>query len=118
MPHRNSRDELPPHDDARPAAPSEGEAGAAVREAPAPPKVDRLPPFRVLLHDDDVNEMAYVADVIERLTPHNRTRAVELMLRAHTRGLAEIIVTHKERAELYRDQFRSKRLTVTIEPAE
>ena len=28
------------------------------------------------------------------------------------------VVTHKERAELYKDQFSSKSLTVTIEPAE
>jgi hypothetical protein len=29
-----------------------------------------------------------------------------------------VLVTHKERAELYVDQFKSKSLTVTIEPAE
>ena len=29
-----------------------------------------------------------------------------------------LLVTHKERAELYQEQFESKGLTVTIEPAE
>jgi ATP-dependent Clp protease adaptor protein ClpS len=33
-------------------------------------------------------------------------------------GVALVLVTHKERAELYVEQFASKRLTVTIEPAE
>ena len=33
-------------------------------------------------------------------------------------GVALLLVTHKERAELYADQFQSKGLTVTIEPAE
>ena len=33
-------------------------------------------------------------------------------------ALALVTVTHKERAELYQEQFQSKSLTVTIEPAE
>jgi ATP-dependent Clp protease adapter protein ClpS len=37
---------------------------------------------------------------------------------AHNTGVALLLVTHKERAELYVDQFKSKSLTVTIEPAE
>ena len=36
----------------------------------------------------------------------------------HETGVALLLVTHKERAELYREQFQSKNLTVTIEPAE
>ena len=33
-------------------------------------------------------------------------------------GVALLLTTHKERAELYQEQFQSKGLTVTIEPAE
>ena len=33
-------------------------------------------------------------------------------------GVALLLVTHQERAELYKDQFTSKGLTVTIEPTE
>jgi hypothetical protein len=33
-------------------------------------------------------------------------------------GVALLLTTHKERAELYKDQFESKGLTVTIEPDE
>jgi hypothetical protein len=33
-------------------------------------------------------------------------------------GVALLLTTHKERAELYKDQFESKGLTVTIEPEE
>ena len=32
-------------------------------------------------------------------------------------GVALLLVTHKERAELYQEQFTSAVLTVTIEPA-
>lgn len=98
-------------------------AGAAVAERapksrPAPPALDRLPPYRVILHNDDVNDMLHVVETIVDLTPHPPPRAFELMLTAHNRGRALLLVTHFERAELYRDQFRSRRLTVTIEKAD
>jgi len=84
----------------------------------APPKLDKLPPYRVLLHNDDKNDMLDVVEVLCELTPLRREAAIEVMLRAHTRGIALVLVTHKERAELYQDQFKSEKLTVTIEPAE
>jgi ATP-dependent Clp protease adapter protein ClpS len=74
--------------------------------------------FRVLLHNDAINSMLYVVDALTELTPLNRQRATAVMLEAHTRGLALVLTTHQERAELYRDQFKSKKLTVTIEPLE
>jgi ATP-dependent Clp protease adapter protein ClpS len=36
---------------------------------------------------------------------------------AHRAGIALLTVTHKERAELFQEQFTSKSMTVTIEPA-
>ncbi len=89
---------------------------SAVKDKPAPPRLDRLPPYRVLLHNDDKTEMLDVVDAILELTTLKRTRAFEIMMTAHTQGVSLILLTHKERAELYLDQFRSKRLTVTIEP--
>lgn len=91
-------------------------SSAAVKERPAPPKVDQLPPYRVLLHNDDHNDMMHVVRTLVELTPLNKTRAVEVTLEAHTRGVALVVVTHKERAELYQQQFASKSLTATIEP--
>jgi ATP-dependent Clp protease adapter protein ClpS len=43
---------------------------------------------------------------------------VEVTLEAQQSGAALVLVTHQERAELYRDQFVSKSLTVSIEPVE
>ena len=51
------------------------------------------------------------------LTPLSKEDAVHRMLEAHQRGLALLLTTHQERAELYVDQFLSRRLVVTIEPA-
>jgi ATP-dependent Clp protease adaptor protein ClpS len=96
------------------------QGGTAVKESPKParPRIDFLPQYRVLLHNDHVNPAEEVVDTIIELTPIGRQRAVVVMLEAHTTGVALVLVTHKERAELYREQFRSKRLTVTIEAAE
>lgn len=83
----------------------------------APPKVDKLPPYKVLLHNDDHNDMEHVAMTIVELTPLKQYEAIRKMFEAHQRGLTLLLTTHKERAELYQEQFKSKGLTVTIEPA-
>lgn len=87
------------------------------RQQPAPPRLECLPPYRVLLHNDDVNDMQYVVDTLCELTPLPLPQATRVMLEAHTTGVALVLVTHRERAELYVDQFRSRGLTVSIEPA-
>ena len=89
---------------------------APPREQPAPPEARQLPPWKILLHNDDVNDMQYVVEVIVELTPLNRFTALRRMLEAHTRGLALLFVTHREHAELLAEQFNSRFLTVTIEP--
>jgi ATP-dependent Clp protease adaptor protein ClpS len=72
----------------------------------------------VLLHNDDVNSFQYVLATIVELTPLKPEDAFRRMMEAHETGVSLLLTTHKERAELYRDQFQSKGLTVTIEPAE
>ena len=42
--------------------------------------------------------------------------AALIALEAHSSELALVLVTHKERAELYTEQFASKGLTATMEP--
>lgn len=83
---------------------------------PSPPVVRRLPPWRVLLHNDDVNDMLYVADTIVELTPLKRDDAIQRMLEAHKTGIALLLTTHREHAELLGEQFMSKKLKVTVEP--
>jgi ATP-dependent Clp protease adapter protein ClpS len=77
-----------------------------------------LPPWKVLLHNDDKNDIGFVVITIVELTPLNEQDAVRCTLEAHENKLALLLTTHKERAELYKEQFESKGLTVTIEPAE
>ncbi|MGE0479843.1 MAG: ATP-dependent Clp protease adaptor ClpS [Phycisphaerae bacterium] len=75
-----------------------------------------LPPYRVLLHNDDVNTFEHVVITILKLTPLKPAEAVERTIEAHEKGLALLLVTHRERAELYVEQFASAKLTVTAEP--
>ena len=81
-----------------------------------PPK--HLPRWKVLLHNDDKNDMLFVIQTIVALTPLNEQDAKLRMIEAHETGVALLLTTHKERAELYKDQFESKGLTCTIEPEE
>ncbi len=102
--------------------PEADESGAATAVAPAKkpatvkPKTRQLPPFKVLLHNDDVNSFDHVILSIMRLTVLEMEEAVQRALEAHETGLALLLITHKERAELYQEQFTSVKLTVTIEP--
>lgn len=82
----------------------------------APPATDRLPLFKVLLHNDHHNDMVHVVETLMDLTPLNAHNATRVMLEAHQTGVALVLVTHRERAELYVEQFGAKKLTVTIEP--
>ncbi|MEQ8844859.1 MAG: ATP-dependent Clp protease adaptor ClpS [Phycisphaerales bacterium] len=82
------------------------------------PKADQLPPFHVLLHNDDEHEMLYVVESLVDTTPLAYKPAARIMLEAHMRGAATVLTTHRERAEFYRDRIRSKGLVATIEPAE
>ena len=92
--------------------------GTVLMPRPARPRSRRLPAWNVLLHNDDVNDMLYVADTIVELTTLNRHDAVLRMFEAHQTGLSLLVQTHREHAELLGEQFTSKRLTVTIEPVD
>ncbi len=77
-----------------------------------------LPPYAVILHNDDVNEMLYVVHALLESVPElSVEQATEIMLEAHHNGRAQVIVCPNERAELYRERLERHGLTATIEPA-
>ena len=86
-----------------------------VRERPLS---ETLPPYVVVLHNDDHNEMGHVVRALLASVPELDTeRAMAIMIEAHLRGHAEVIACPLERAELYRDRLESHGLTATIERA-
>jgi ATP-dependent Clp protease adapter protein ClpS len=90
----------------------------AAKTSPKQKPPQMLPPWKVLLHNDDKNEVGFVVKTIVELTTLNENDAKQRTVEAHETGVALLLTTHKERAELYKDQFESKGLNVSIEPAE
>lgn len=76
----------------------------------------RLPPYKVILHNDEVNAIDHVILSILRLTPLDENEAIEKTVEAHNEGQAVLLITNRERAELYCEQFHSVGITVTCEP--
>jgi len=77
-----------------------------------------LPPYAVILYNDDHNEMMYVVRSLVLCVPEvTPDQAVQIMFEAHEHGRALVIVCPLERAELYRDRLESRGLTATIERA-
>jgi ATP-dependent Clp protease adaptor protein ClpS len=76
-----------------------------------------LPPYKVILYNDDVNEMNYVVFALLRsvntLSPQE---AVNIMYTAHQMGSAIVVVCPKELAEYYQERLLGFGLTATIEP--
>jgi ATP-dependent Clp protease adapter protein ClpS len=75
-----------------------------------------LPPFKVILHHDATIDLMFVVRTVMELTRFCRAEATHKMWEAYHRGRSLLLVTYKERAELYVEQFASKGMTVSIEP--
>ena len=77
-----------------------------------------LPPYHVILHNDDVNDMLHVVQSLLRSVPSlTPPQAETIMLEAHLHGQAVVITCPLELAELYRERLESCGLTATIEKA-
>ena len=75
------------------------------------------PRYRVLLHNDDFNSMEHVVQtLIATVAGMTQPQAVDIMMEAHTNGIALVITCALEHAEFYCETLRSHGLTSTIEP--
>ena len=75
------------------------------------------PRYRVLLHNDDFNSMEYVVQtLITTVAGITQPQAVDIMMEAHTNGMALVITCALEHAEFYCETLRTHGLTSTIEP--
>ena len=92
-------------------------------------KTDKLPPFNVVLLDDDDHSYEYVIEMLTAIFGYPVERGFELAKEVDSEGRVIVLTTHKEKAELKRDQItgfgadtrlaRSKgSMSATIEPAE
>ena len=104
---------------------SNAESGQSAAAATKPRRASKpknkppqpLPPWKVLLHNDPINEIPFVIRTITELTPLNQQEATLRTHEVDKSGVALLLTTHRERAELYKEQFETKGLNVSIEPA-
>lgn len=87
-----------------------------------------IPRYNVVLLDDDLHTYDYVIEMLMDLFGHSMRTAYEMACEVDTRGRVVVETTHKERAELKRDQIMSYgadwriphckgSMSATIEPA-
>jgi len=79
----------------RPSPEADAETGTKTR---------RQPPYHVILLNDEEHTFEYVIELIMKLFGHPRQMAEELTLRVHQAGRAVVFTTHRELAELKREQ--------------
>jgi len=65
----------------------------------------RQPPYNVVVLNDEEHTFEYVIDLLIKLFRHSLPTAKELTWRIHSAGRAVVYTTHKEKAELKRDQI-------------
>jgi ATP-dependent Clp protease adaptor protein ClpS len=92
-------------------------------------KPKQLPPYNVVLLNDDDHTVDYVIEMLKALFAHPEEKGLQLAYLVDRTGRAVVYTTHKEKAELKRDQIHAygvdKRIsacagsmTAIIEPAQ
>lgn len=98
------------------AGPARASAALPAEETRTRELTETLPPYRVVLHNDDHNSMDHVVEsLLKSISNLSRERAGEIMLEAHGNGQATAATCPLELAELYRERLESFGLTATIE---
>lgn len=70
-------------------------------------KTRRLPPYHVILENDDHHSMEFVIEVLQKSLGYSVERSYQLMLQAHESGQAIVWTGSKEVAELKLEQMLS-----------
>jgi ATP-dependent Clp protease adaptor protein ClpS len=70
-------------------------------------KTKQLPPYHVILHNDDDHTFDYVIHMMQRLFGHPVEKGFMIATEVHKKGRVIVDTTSKERAELKRDQIHA-----------
>jgi ATP-dependent Clp protease adaptor protein ClpS len=93
------------------------------------PKSRELPPFHVILYNDDDHSYEYVMEMLLVVFGHPFERGMQMAKEVDETGRVIVLTTHKEKAELKRDQIHAYgadprvaccagSMSAAIEPAE
>lgn len=91
-------------------------------------KTERLPPYNVILLDDDEHSFEYVIYMLEKIFGHPPEKGYKMAMEVHTTGRVIVTTTNLEHAELKRDQIHAfgpdpliprckGSMSATVEPA-
>lgn len=98
---------------------AENESTTVAQQIPAPavkpaaprparkPENKSLPPYNVVLLDDDQHTYQYVIEMLGKLFGYPPERAYQMAKEVDATGRVIVRTTHKERAELNRDQIHA-----------
>ncbi|HLW64063.1 MAG TPA: ATP-dependent Clp protease adaptor ClpS [Gemmataceae bacterium] len=75
-----------------------------------------VPKYRVILANDPKHGLMFVVRVVMEVMRLGKAEATQRMWEAHHNGRSQLLVTHKERAEFYVEQFTDRGLAVNLEP--
>ena len=67
-------------------------------------KTKRQPPYNVILLNDEEHSFEYVIELLMKLFGHAKPAAEALTWKIHTTGRSIVLTTHRELAELKREQ--------------
>ncbi|HEY7091217.1 MAG TPA: ATP-dependent Clp protease adaptor ClpS [Tepidisphaeraceae bacterium] len=70
-------------------------------------KTKKLPPYNVVLLNDDDHTYEYVIEMLQKLFGHSEERAFKMAEEVDTTGRVIVYTTHRELAELKRDQIHA-----------
>jgi len=120
--------------ESNPSSPPSDAGTATLPDKPRPkpstkPRVDKLPPFNVVLLNDDDHSYEYVIEMLGEIFAHPIEKAFAMAKEVDKSGRVIVLTTHKERAELKRDQIHAYgidarvatcvgSMSAVIEPAE
>lgn len=88
------------------------------RQSKSKTKRYNSPLYKVILHDDSVNTIEFVAKAVHRVMGYSKERSIEITMEVHTTGSSVVTVCDLEPAEHYCESFKSLGLTSTIEEDE
>ena len=70
-------------------------------------KPGQLPPYNVVLLDDNDHTYEYVMEMLRALFGHSETQSFKMAEEVDRNGRVIVLTTHKEKAELKRDQIHA-----------
>jgi ATP-dependent Clp protease adaptor protein ClpS len=85
------------------------------RNSPAPSR-KHLPRYKVVLLQTGLHDLMFVVRCVMELMRYPRAEATHKMWETHHWGRSVLLITYRERAELFVEQFAERGLAVTLEP--